>query len=104
MARSVGRRPGFSRRAQYGIFTGYVIAVAGVVLGAILLIVSLVNPGSVQWIAQRGRRDRASGRRSGCGGAGCRPEPVRGDWRIFRAPAARTPRSAEKLPPRAPMP
>jgi len=46
MARSVDRRPGFSRRAQYGIFTGYVIAVAGFVAGAVLLIVSLVNPGA----------------------------------------------------------
>ena len=46
MARPVDQRPGFSRRAQYGIFTGYVIAVAGVVMGAVLLIVSLVNPGA----------------------------------------------------------
>ena len=44
MARPVDRRPGFSRRAQYGIFTGYVIAVAGVVAGAVLLVVSIVNP------------------------------------------------------------
>lgn len=46
MARSQDRRPGFSRRAQYGIFTGYVIAVAGLVAGAVLLIVSIVNPAS----------------------------------------------------------
>lgn len=45
MAPSNDRRPGFSRRAQYGIFTGYVIAVLGVVAGLVLLIVSLVNPG-----------------------------------------------------------
>jgi rod shape-determining protein MreC len=44
MARSVDRRPGFSRRAQYGIFTGYVIAVAGFLAGAGLLVVSIVNP------------------------------------------------------------
>lgn len=44
MARSPDRRPGFSRRAQYGIFTGYVIAVAGFLAGAGLLIVSIVNP------------------------------------------------------------
>jgi rod shape-determining protein MreC len=44
MARSQDRRPGFSRRAQYGIFTGYVIAVAGFLAGAGLLIVSIVNP------------------------------------------------------------
>ncbi|WP_298169073.1 rod shape-determining protein MreC [Novosphingobium sp.] len=44
MARPADRRPGFSRRAQYGIFTGYVIAVAGFLAGAALLIVSIVNP------------------------------------------------------------
>lgn len=44
MARPQDRRPGFSRRAQYGIFTGYVIALVGIVAGAIVLVVSLVNP------------------------------------------------------------
>ncbi|OYU36908.1 rod shape-determining protein MreC [Novosphingobium sp. PASSN1] len=44
MARPADRRPGFSRRAQYGIFTGYVIAVAGFLVGAGLLVVSIVNP------------------------------------------------------------
>jgi rod shape-determining protein MreC len=46
MAPSMDRRPGFSRRAQYGIFTGYVIAVLGVLAGLVLLIVSLIDPGS----------------------------------------------------------
>lgn len=46
MARWQDRRPGFSRRAQYGIFTGYVVAVVGVVAGAVLLIVSLAYPGA----------------------------------------------------------
>lgn len=44
MARPADRRPGFSRRAQFGIFTGYVIAVAGFLAGAALLVVSVVNP------------------------------------------------------------
>jgi rod shape-determining protein MreC len=44
MARPTDRRPGFSRRAQYGIFTGYVVAILGVVVGAGLLIASLVQP------------------------------------------------------------
>lgn len=46
MGPSQDRRPGFSRRAQYGIFTGYVIAVVGVLVGLGLLIYSLTNPGS----------------------------------------------------------
>ena len=44
MARSKDRRPGYSRRAQYGIFTGYVIALLGVVAGVIVLVISLINP------------------------------------------------------------
>jgi rod shape-determining protein MreC len=44
MARPADRRPGFSRRAQFGIFTGYVVAVAGFLAGAALLVVSIVNP------------------------------------------------------------
>ena len=46
MGSSQDRRPGFSRRAQNGIFTGYVIAVLGVLAGLGLLIYSLVNPGA----------------------------------------------------------
>jgi rod shape-determining protein MreC len=38
------RRTGFSRRRQYGLFIGYVLAVAGAVLGAALLLVSRFNP------------------------------------------------------------
>lgn len=46
MGPSQDRRPGFSRRAQYGIFTGYVIAIVGVLVGLGLLIYSLTNPGA----------------------------------------------------------
>lgn len=38
------RRAGFSRRRQYGQFLGYVLAVAGLVVGAVLLVVSQFNP------------------------------------------------------------
>lgn len=44
MARSQDRRPGYSRRAQYGIFTGYVVAILGVVAGVVVLVTSLINP------------------------------------------------------------
>lgn len=44
MAPSMNRRPGFSRRAQYGLFLGYVLAVGGALVGAGLLLLSTFNP------------------------------------------------------------
>lgn len=44
MAPSSQRRSGHSRRAQFGLFTGYVIAGVGALLGAILLAISLWRP------------------------------------------------------------
>jgi len=38
------RRTGFSRRRQYGVFLGYVLAVAGAVVGAALLVASAFDP------------------------------------------------------------
>jgi len=38
------RRPGFSRRAQYGMFFGYVAAIGGVVVAALLLLLAWLNP------------------------------------------------------------
>ena len=38
------RRPGFSRRAQYGLFIGYVVAVGGALFAVLLLIVYLIDP------------------------------------------------------------
>ncbi|MDG5487382.1 rod shape-determining protein MreC [Sphingomonas sp. FW199] len=37
-------RPGFSKRAQYSLFIGYVIAVSGVVIGAAALLLSILDP------------------------------------------------------------
>lgn len=44
MAPPKTRRPGFSRRAQYGLFIGYVVAVGGVVLAVLLLVIAIVDP------------------------------------------------------------
>jgi rod shape-determining protein MreC len=44
MAPARDRRTGFSRRRQYSAFLGYVLAVAGAVVGMVLLIVSTFNP------------------------------------------------------------
>ena len=44
MAPAHDRRTGFSRRRQYGVFVGYVLAVAGAAIGAVLLIASAFDP------------------------------------------------------------
>jgi rod shape-determining protein MreC len=44
MAPSSTRRPGFSRRAQYGLFLGYVVAVAGILFAVLLLFIAVVDP------------------------------------------------------------
>ncbi len=44
MAPPATRRRGFSRRAQYGLFLGYVIAVSGVMFAALLLFLAAVDP------------------------------------------------------------
>jgi rod shape-determining protein MreC len=44
MAPPTNRRPGFSRKAQYGIFATYVLAIAGTILAALLLIISIADP------------------------------------------------------------
>ncbi len=44
MAPPSSRRSGHSRRAQYGLFTGYVLAAIGAVVGALLLGLSLWRP------------------------------------------------------------
>ena len=46
MAAPSNRRPGYSRRAQYGNFIGYVAAVIGFLVGAGLLVVSTGNSGA----------------------------------------------------------
>jgi len=44
MAPPSSRRSGHSRRAQYSVFTGYVIAAIGALIGAVLLGISLWHP------------------------------------------------------------
>jgi rod shape-determining protein MreC len=44
MAPPGNRRPGFSRRAQYGFFLSYVLAIGGVVVAVLLLAVAVIDP------------------------------------------------------------
>ena len=44
MASPRNRRPGYSRRAQYSLFISYVIFIAGVLVGGVLLLISRLDP------------------------------------------------------------
>lgn len=44
MAPPPHRRPGFSRKAQYSLFVTYVVAIAGTIVAALLLTISVVDP------------------------------------------------------------
>jgi rod shape-determining protein MreC len=46
MAASAGPRPGWSRRAQYSLFFSFLAVMAGLVVGLILLVLSLIAPQS----------------------------------------------------------
>jgi rod shape-determining protein MreC len=48
MAPPSKRRPGFSRRAQYGVFIGYMIAIAGCLVAALLLAIAIIDPKGFQ--------------------------------------------------------
>jgi rod shape-determining protein MreC len=44
VAAPAGPRPGWSRRAQYSLFFGFLAAVAGLIVGLFMLVLSLVSP------------------------------------------------------------
>ncbi|WP_336963237.1 rod shape-determining protein MreC [Sphingobium aquiterrae] len=44
MARPPSRRPGYDRKAQYGLFASYVIAVTGACVGLLLVVVAIFDP------------------------------------------------------------
>lgn len=44
MAPQSKRRPGYNRKAQYGLFASYVIAIAGALVGLLLLAICIADP------------------------------------------------------------
>lgn len=78
MAPPANRRPGYSRRAQYGLFLGYVIAVAGMLVAVLLLVISIVDPRG--FAAIKGAALDLTAPVSGAGRAGVRGVTGIGDW------------------------
>ena len=50
MAPPLSARPGWSRRAQYSLFFSFLAAIAGLLVGLFLLVLSLVAPGSYAFV------------------------------------------------------
>src|SRR5690349_15277508 len=48
MVAPAGPRPGWSRRAQYSLFFGFLATVAAIVVGLVMLVLSLVAPAAYQ--------------------------------------------------------
>lgn len=48
MVAPAGPRPGWSRRAQYSLFFGFIAAIAAIVVGLIMLVLALVAPAAYQ--------------------------------------------------------
>lgn len=61
------RRSGFSRRAQYNTFFTYLAGLAGALVGAGLLIVSINNPSAFSWLRSLGSDATAPVSRVGAG-------------------------------------
>lgn len=59
MASPAGPRPGWSRRAQYTLFFGFIAAVATIVVGIVMLVLSLAAP-STYSIVRRSALDAVS--------------------------------------------
>lgn len=53
------RRPGFSRRAQLSVFSGYVAAIGGVIAGIVLIVIAIADPGSFAFL-RRGANEIAA--------------------------------------------
>lgn len=68
MAPPTNRRTGSSRRAQYTTFFGYVIGGIGAGIGAILLLVSVGNPGFLGGLRNIGAEMAAPASRAAAGG------------------------------------
>lgn len=81
MAPPPNRRPGYSRRAQYTTFFGYMAGIAGALIGGVLLIIAIASPSAFS-----GLRSLGSDAASPVGGAAARTRS--GSFDLFGAIAA----------------
>jgi rod shape-determining protein MreC len=85
MAPPRDRRPGFSRRAQFGLFFTYILAIAGAVVGAALLALQRFDPpafSAVRAAVAEVTTPVASGGRSAIAGLASIPEAIGTYFRV----------------------
>lgn len=85
MAPPRDRRPGFSRRAQFGLFFTYILAIAGAVVGAVLLALQRFDPpafSAVRAATAEVTTPVASGGRSLVAGLAAIPEAIGTYFRV----------------------
>lgn len=78
MAPPRSRRPGYSRKAQYGLFLGYVAAVTGALVALLLIVAAAFDPQGFG--ALRARITDLTAPASSAGRAGVRGTGSLGDW------------------------
>ena len=79
MAAPTTRRPGYSRKAQYGLFAAYVTAIAGAVIGLLLVLISAIDPtgfAALRSLASELTAPIARGSRSAVGSVGSADENI----------------------------
>jgi rod shape-determining protein MreC len=84
MARPPSRRPGYNRKAQYGLFASYVVAMSGAAVGLLLVIVAIFDPtgfAAIRAGSAEITRPVSSGLKSMVSGVGTIDERIAAFWR-----------------------
>lgn len=84
MARPPSRRPGYNRKAQYGLFASYVVAVSGAAVGLLMVLVAMFDPtgfSAIRAVASEATAPLSTGLNSMVSGIGSIDERIAAYWR-----------------------
>lgn len=84
MARPSSRRPGYNRKAQYGLFASYVVAMSGAAIGLLMVIVAIFDPtgfAAIRSGTAEITRPLSAGLKSMVSGVGTIDERIAAYWR-----------------------
>ncbi|WP_336971447.1 rod shape-determining protein MreC [Sphingobium aromaticiconvertens] len=84
MARPASRRPGYNRKAQYGLFASYVLAMSGAAIGLLMVVVAIFDPTGFSAIRSGTAeitRPVSAGLKSMVSGVGTIDERIAAFWR-----------------------